>query len=279
MSALTALSPGPSSTTCSTPAVGRSNRRLGKRGVRIGHGSSVPGAVGGLPTTTATRPRPVGPSARPSGPRAPSASWVAPPITSRSPEPGARSRDGPPDFAFDEERAARAEREDRDDRVVEPAQLAVAVRRDAVTTVAVVVEPGPAESARRSAPRASPLASTSTGCRRGRTGGRSTVSRGSSTMRSYIQRRPCCHSIALDQLDEERVATVQPAGREVDPRTVVEPRARDGGGGIQGRRSRCRAGRSGAAPSPEDSEHLFVSSSPGIHRSASKLFHATGCGS
>src|SRR5581483_6378601 len=45
----------------------------------------------------------------------------------------------------DEERPARAEGEDGDDRVVEIAHLAIAVRRDTVAAVAVVVEPGARE--------------------------------------------------------------------------------------------------------------------------------------
>ena len=190
----TALRPGPSSTTCSTPGAGRSKRRLGKRGV-ADRSWLQRARWRRASTTTATRPRCAVRRAATFGTACSHRSWVAPPITSRSPEPGARSRDGPPVFGLDEERPAGAERQDRDDRVVELAQLTVAVRRDAVATVAVVVEPGSAQPhavprLERSAARA-----RSAGCR-GRSARRAKhVSRGSSTIRSYIQRRPCCHSI------------------------------------------------------------------------------------
>ena len=68
-----------------------------------------------------------------------------PPMTSRSPGPGLMSRDFPPCFERIEEGAARTEREDRDARVVELTELLVAVPRDAVVPVAVVVQPDAAE--------------------------------------------------------------------------------------------------------------------------------------
>ena len=144
---------------------------------------------------------------------------------------------------LDEERAAGAEREDRDDRVVEPAQLAVAVRRDAVAPVAVVVERRARSAARRTGPRARPAPRRARGGARWSARCAKQVSRGSSTIRSYIQRRPCCHSTRLDELDQQRVAAAQPPGREVDPRAIVEP------GACRPRRPGSTAG--GPAPSRE----------------------------
>ena len=68
--------------------------------------------------------------------------WQAPPITSTSPDPGARSWDRAPRTPNGRTRngLARAEGEDHHDGVVELAQLAIAVERHAVATVAVVVE-------------------------------------------------------------------------------------------------------------------------------------------
>ena len=55
------------------------------------------------------------------------------------------SVEGPPPRA-DQERSRRAERDDRNERAIEVAQLTVAVPRDAVAPVAVVVEAPAAEA-------------------------------------------------------------------------------------------------------------------------------------
>ena len=66
---------------------------------------------------------------------------AAPPITMRSPDPGRRSMEVPPPLRAHQERAPSAERDDRDDRVVEFAEFAIGVPRHAVSAVAVVVDP------------------------------------------------------------------------------------------------------------------------------------------
>ncbi len=71
--------------------------------------------------------------------------WVRPPITSRSPDAGEMSLRLATAAGSEQERALRAERDDRDQRVVEVTQLAVAMGRDAVAAVPVVVEADPAQ--------------------------------------------------------------------------------------------------------------------------------------
>ena len=263
MSGSTALRPGPSSTMCSTPGAGRSKRRLGN----AAYGSVMAGIPRGSRTGRLTpacqvarrdrrrpAPRDRDPRARrarPSGPRAPSRAACAPPITSRSPEPGARSRDGPPRLGLHEERAARAEREDRDDRVVELAQLTVAVRRDAVAAVAVVVERRPAQ--RHAVPSlergAAPRASAGCGARL-----RAPCEAGEPRVVDH----PVVHPApALLPLDRARRARRAACRRRAASRTRSRPTQRsssqvrvDGRVGIDARVRRCRAGRSGAAAPP-----------------------------
>ena len=114
-------------------------------------------------------------------------------------------------------------------RVVELPELLVAVPRDAVVPVAVVVQPDAPEAARRSAslstrgaPRRAP------GAVPARPRETSASSRGSSTMRSYIQRLPCFHSTRASSTSSSVSAPRSQLARDVDPAVVVEVDALEG---------------------------------------------------
>ena len=94
-------------------------------------------------TCTATARRSVRAPRRVLGTPCNQSAWKRPPNTIRSPPAGERSRGrGVARVApLHEERPLRTRRQDRDDRVVEPAHLAVAVHGDALARVAVVREP------------------------------------------------------------------------------------------------------------------------------------------
>ena len=121
----------------------------------------------------------------------------------------------------DVERPLGAERDDRDQRVVEVAQLAVAVEGDAVTSVAVVVEPG---SAQRPAVAGFELGPD------GLEGGmRHRIAAPEPAGEPGVVDHPVVHPAPtlppfdpVDQGVEQRVGAVQPGSRHVDPRLLVE---------------------------------------------------------
>ena len=126
--------------------------------------------------------------------------WHAPPITSRSPEPGVRSRDLPPPFGPQQERAARAEGHDRDAacRRARAARGRRARRRcrcrrgSSCSAGAEQRTPSCVSSARADGRRARDgEAASPRAYQRER--------RGSSSMRSYMWRRPCFQSTRFDR--------------------------------------------------------------------------------
>ena len=131
------------------------------------------------------------------------------------------SRDSAALLGPDEERAARAEREDRDARVLELAELLVAVPRDAVVAVAVVVEPD--------APEADVVARRERGSRGVERRMRHRLTRGEPAGQARIVDHALVHPpLALLPLDpreqrvEQRVGAVHPLARDIDPAVVVE---------------------------------------------------------
>ena len=144
-------------------------------------------------------------------------------MTSRSPEPGRRSRDWPRPCGRMRNGRARAERQDRDPRVVELAELAIAVPRDAVVAVSVVVQADASEDRRRSGlERALRFEQRERGMRHASRPGYQRDSRGSSTMRSYIQRLPLLPRHLLDQESSSESRAVHPFARQIDPTVIVE---------------------------------------------------------
>ena len=139
--------------------------------------------------------------------------WHAPPITSRSPDAGARLRDRPP--------TARAERQDRDARVGEVAQLSIGVPGDAVIAVAVVVARGAGKShAEPGFELRADLGERRVGKRRAaRVPARETRI----VDHTVVHVAPVLLPVdAFDERVEHCVGAEQPAARHVDPRLVVE---------------------------------------------------------
>ena len=121
----------------------------------------------------------------------------------------------------DEKRPARAESDDRDERVVHLTKLPITVERDTVTPVAVVVEPDRAET------NAVALLQRATDLERRGVGNRVAIAE--PARQAGVVERAVVHAAAslvpcgrVDQVIEQGVAAEQPAAGEIDPRAGVE---------------------------------------------------------
>jgi MFS family permease len=128
---------------------------------------------------------------------------------------------GPAPRGADEERPSSSERDDRDQRVVEVAELTIGVERDAVVTVAVVVEADGAEG--RVVVRSQRVGDLN----EDRMG--EWVADAEPAREAWIVDHPVVHAPPpapprhlLDELVEEGVGTADPAAAHVDPRHRVE---------------------------------------------------------
>ena len=184
--------------------------------------------------------------------------WHAPPITSRSPDAGREIARLAATFRTDQERAARAQRHDRDARVGELAELAVGVPRDAVVAVAVVVARGTGESHAELG-----IELRADGVERRM---RQPVVASSTSARG-AGRRPCGRTCGAGPASSRRVRSRQSSkasapssqlARYVDPRRVVELDAIEARAFVD-----LRLATSEQRPLPrghagEGSEHVFV---------------------